>query len=182
MSINRWLATAGLAAGLCLGTSQAFAQQDNNQGGQGGPGGGRFGRGNFDPAQMRQRMMERMKDQLEVTDDAEWKSLEPLISKVMDARMAGLGGGMRGMFGRNRGGDNGGDQGQRRFGPPPSPEAEALQRAIDGKASNSELKAAITKYVEYRKTKQAELEKAQAELRKVLTLRQEAILTSDGLL
>ena len=64
----------------------------------------------------------------------------------------------------------------------PSPEAEALQRAIDGKASNSELKAALAKFVESRKAKQAELEKAQTELRKVLSLRQEAVATANGLL
>jgi len=57
-----------------------------------------------------------------------------------------------------------------------------LQRAIEGKASNAELKAALAKFVEARKTKQAELEKAQAELRKVLSLRQEAVATQNGLL
>ncbi len=40
----------------------------------------------------------------------------------------------------------------------------------------------MDKYVASRKAKQAELEKAQEELRKVLTSRQEAIATLDGLL
>jgi hypothetical protein len=57
-----------------------------------------------------------------------------------------------------------------------------LQKAIDGKASNSEMKAALARYQEARKAKQAELEKSQAELRKVLTVRQEAIATMSGLL
>ena len=64
----------------------------------------------------------------------------------------------------------------------PSPEAEALQKAIDNKAPNSEIKAALAKYIESRKAKQADLEKAQAELRKVLTARQEAIASLNGLL
>src|SRR2546427_650074 len=64
----------------------------------------------------------------------------------------------------------------------PSPEAEALQRAIDSKASNSELKAALTKFLEARKAKQADLEKAQADLRKVLSVRQEAAASLMGLL
>ena len=130
-------------------------------------------------------MMERTKETLEVTDDTEWKAIQPLVQKVMDARMAmgGPGMGMRGMGMRRGGGDNPpGDGGQRRFGPPLSPEGEALQKAIDAKASKAELKAAIAKYVESRKTKQAELEKAQEELRKVLTTRQEAIATMNGLL
>ena len=179
MRINRWLMGAGLAALVGFGMNQSFAQ-DN----QGPPGGGRR---NFDPAQFRERMMERVKERMEVTDDAEWKVIEPLVQKVMDARMASGGMG-RGMFGgpRRNGGDNapGGDQGgQRRgFGPPPSPEAEALQKAIDAKAPKAEIKAAMAKYVESRKAKQAELEKAQEDLRKVLTTRQEAIATLDGLL
>jgi hypothetical protein len=64
----------------------------------------------------------------------------------------------------------------------PSPEADALQKAIESKASNSEMKAALAKYQEARKAKQADLETAQVNLKKVLTVRQEAILTSRGLL
>jgi Spy/CpxP family protein refolding chaperone len=85
---------------------------------------------------------------------------------------------------RNRGGDNApADQGaRRRFGPPPSQEEEALQKAIDSKASKAEMKAALDKYVASRKTKQADMEKAQAALRELLTPRQEAIATLNGLL
>ena len=128
------------------------------------------------------------RERLEVKDDTEWKALEPLIQKVMDARrdtMSGLG---RGMFGRGGrpGGDNGGDNGggNRRgpFGGTPSPEADALDKAIEAKATNAELKAAVAKVQEARKAKQADLEKAQADLRKVLSTRQEAIATSSGLL
>ena len=176
MKLNRWLVTAGMAATLALAANQAAAQDDQgNQRPQRRP--------NFDPAQMRERMMERYKEQLEVTDDSEWKAIQPLIQGVMDARMASMSGMGRGMFGPRRTSDNG-DQAMRRgpFGQPPSAEAEALQKAIDAKASNAELKAAIAKFAEYRKAKQAELEKAQAELRKVLTVRQEAIATADGLL
>ncbi len=64
----------------------------------------------------------------------------------------------------------------------PNPDAEALQKAIDSKASKAELKAALEKYVKSRKEKQAEMEKAQAALRELLTPRQEAIATLNGLL
>jgi hypothetical protein len=85
--------------------------------------------------------------------------------------------------GNNAGGAGGGDQPRRGgFGGPPSPEADALQKAIDAKAPKAEIKAAIEKYVASRKAKQAELEKAQDDLRKVLTTRQEAIATLNGLL
>jgi hypothetical protein len=53
---------------------------------------------------------------------------------------------------------------------------------VDGKASNAELKAALSRYQESRKAKEEDLQKAQAELRKVLSVRQEAIATLRGLL
>jgi len=189
MKINQWLVMAGIAAVMSLGTNQVAAQPDNG----GGGGGGR--RGNFDPAQMQQRMLERYKDALEVTDGAEWKAIEPLVQKVMEARrdtMSGMGRGMFGRGGFGRGGPGGGDNAQpadqqggpRRgmFGGTPSPEAEALQKAIDSKASKAEIQAALEKYLASRKAKQAALEEAQANLRKVLTVRQEAIASLNGLL
>lgn len=179
--MNQWLVAAGVAAVMSFGANQVAAQPDNAT-----PGGGaRQGRGNFDPAQFQQRMLERSKEMLEVTDDAEWKAMEPLVQKVMDLRrqsFSGIGRGMRGP----RGGDNppGGDQGPRRGGffGAPSPEADALQKAIDSKASKAEMKAALEKYQASRKANQAALEQAQADLRKVLTTRQEAIATLNGLL
>jgi hypothetical protein len=182
--MNQWLMVAGIASMMSLGANQVVAQPNN--GGQGG--GGRQGRGNFDPAQMQQRMLERTKETLEVTDDAEWKAMEPLVTKVMDLRRQSFGGMGRGMFARGpRGGDNPppADQGQQRRGGmfgTPSPEADALQKAIDSKASKAEMKAALEKYQASRKANQAALEQAQADLRKVLTTRQEAIATLNGLL
>ena len=44
------------------------------------------------------------------------------------------------------------------------------------------MKAALAKYQESRKAKQTDLETAQANLKKVLSVRQEAILTAQGLL
>ncbi len=173
---------------MSLGTSQLMAQPDNGPGGgPGGPGGGGFGGRNFDPAQMQQRMLDRFKEMLEVSNDDEWKAISPRVTKVMEARRDSMSGMGRGMFGRGPGGGGnppGGDQGQRRGGffGAPSPEAEALQKAIDSKASKAEMKAALDKYVAYRKTKQADLEKSQAALRELLTPRQEAIATLNGLL
>lgn len=62
------------------------------------------------------------------------------------------------------------------------PEAEALQKAIDAKASKAEIKAALVKFVAARQAKQSELLQAQDNLRKVLTTRQEATATLNGLL
>ncbi len=192
--------TVVAAAAISLGTSELMAQSNGNSskggnsdskgGSNNGSDSGRRGRGGFDPARMQQMMMDNLKEQLDITDDAEWKAIQPMIQKVMDLRRESASG-MGRMFGRGRGGDRGGDsnsgdsnrssRGGGFFGAP-SPEAEALQKAVDSKASNAEMKAAIAKYQESRKAKQAELEKAQAELRKVLTLKQEAVAMLDGLL
>src|SRR5262245_32122793 len=149
--LNNLLALASVAAVLTLGAGQLLAQdqqpqRQRGQGGQGGPGGGR---GNFDPEQMRQRMMERYRDQLGITDDAEWKLISDRIEKVTAARREiGFGGGFGG-FGRGRGGPGGGgggdnaQGGRRGFGGEPSPEAEALQKAIDAKASADEIEAKL---------------------------------------
>ena len=190
--MNQWFMTAVAATALCLGASSVFAQSNNSSNGNNNrngnnDSGNRRSRGNFDPSQFQQQMMDRIKEQLEITDDAEWKAIQPKIQKVMDLRrelMSSMG---RGMFGRRFGGgdSNSGDSGRPRGGGmfgPPSPESEALQKAVDGKASNSEMKAVIAKYQEARKAKTAELEKAQADLRSVLSVRQEAVATLDGLL
>jgi len=62
---------------------------------------------------MRQRMLERMRDQFDVKDDAEWKAISQRIEKVMQARRSVGGGGGPGGFGMS-----GGPGGPGGFGPP----------------------------------------------------------------
>ena len=156
--------------------------------------------GNFDPAQMRERMMTRYRDQIDVKSDEDWKKIEPLVGKVVDAQrdarmglaVGGFGGGRGGGRGGG-GGQGGGDgaqggQGGRRgggggFGGPPSPEAAALTKAIEDKAPADEVKDKLAKFREARKAKEVALEKAQDDLRKALTSpRQEAGAVVAGLL
>jgi hypothetical protein len=132
---------------------------------------------------MQERMMENIRDQFAIKDDTEWKAVEPLVKKVMDARRESAFNGMRMMF-RRPGGDNNNGGGGRRgggFGGEPSAEEDALQKAIDSKASKEELK---TKMAAVRKAKQAneaKLKAAQEELKKVLTVPQEAAALQMGL-
>jgi hypothetical protein len=151
------------------------------------------GRGNFE--EFRQRMMDNYREQLEIKGDDEWKAIQPLIAKVTDARRevavggAGFGFG-RGVGGRRGGGNNndaqanGNNQGGRRGFPggEPSVEADELQKAIDSNASKDELKAKLTKFREARKEKEAKLAKAQEDLKKVLSVKQEAAAVLMGLL
>jgi hypothetical protein len=174
--LNRTLAWAGVVLALGLSTGTLTAQQ-----GQGWPG--------MDPQQLKQRAMEVFRNRLVVTNDAEWAVIEMRLTKVVQFKMQtmlggnGRIGGMR--LGGNGGGPNGGglDQIVRELlGIEPMPEAEALQKAIDNHASKAELKTALAKYVEARKKKQVELEKAQTDLRQVLTLHQEGTLLLMGIL
>ena len=187
--LSQMLALASVAA-LCLSIGNA---QDNNGGpggpgggggGQGGQGGGRGGRGggNFDPAQMQQRMNDRVKTQFGSSDE-EWKAIEPLVTKVNEARMASAAGGMRSMFGggRNRGGGQGGQGGAPRFGPEPSAEETALSDAIEKDAAKDDLKTKMAAYRKAKAAKEAELKTAQDNLKKVLTTKQEAIALEMGL-
>ena len=180
MKMNQLLAICGVAAALFLGAGNVSAQNGGGGGGNGGGGGGRGG-GNVDPAQRQQMMMDNIKDQLGYTNDTDWNAIQPLVQKVMDARRDTMGGGMGRLFGRgNRGGNNNdanaNNNGGRRggFGGIPSPEAEALQKAIDDNAPTAQVKAALAKYHASQKDKQAKLVQAQENLRKVLTVKQEA--------
>jgi hypothetical protein len=151
---------------------------------------GGMGGGGFDPAAMQAQRLQTLKTQLEVTDESEWAALEALIQRVIDAQTAvrgdtanamGMGGGRggRGGGGGGRGGMGGaGGAG----GATTGAEMQAVQRAVDGDASKEDTKATLAKLAEVRKIHQAALQKAQDDLRKVLTVRQEAVLTVSGYL
>ena len=184
MKLNRIITLCAVAAALTLSAGSVFAQQDNGNGNDNGGGqrrnrqGGGPGGGNFDPAQFQQRMMDNIRDQLNFTNDTDWSAVEPMVQKVMDARRDAGGAGMGRLFGRNRGGQNGGQGGPGggrggMFGQP-SPEQEALQKAIDDDAPAGQIKELLSKYKTSQKAKQAKLEAAQDALKAVLTGKQEA--------
>ena len=187
MKLKQSLMAAGVAALLCVVAGTVEAQPGGGGGGNGGGGGGGRrgggqggqGGGNFDPAQRLQMMMDNYRTELGFTNDTDWAAVQPLIQKVVDARQAVGFGGRGGRPGRG-GGQGGGGGGA--FGQQPNPERDALQKAIDDKAPTGQIKTALDKYQASQKEKQAKLLAAQAELRKVLTVIQEAQATLLGLL
>ena len=180
MNLKKMLALVAVGGLMFVGSNTVMAQ----------------GRGNFDPAQFRQRMLDRVREQMDVKDDAEWKAIEGQISKVMDAQrdvMSGRFGGFRG----GRGGGGGSststdsnststDQSSSRrrggFGGEPSAEVEALRKAVDDKAPADEIKAKLAAVKKANKDKQKKLEQTQADLRAILSVRQEAVAVLNGLL
>jgi len=185
---------AALLSGITFASAQNAAPANGNNGGNGG---GRRGGGNFDPTQFRQQMNERIKTALKASDD-EWGVIQPLLEKVQEKQFAGRGG--FGGFGGRRGGNNGGggaagaggtgggtaaadtnnNNNRQRGG---SPESQALRDTLDNESSSADdIKAKLTALRDARKKNTAELEAARADLRKVLTLRQEATLVSMSIL
>jgi len=177
-----------LAAVALATTSLVATAQDNNGGGR------RGGGGNFEEFQ--KRMSERMKTSLKVTDD-EWAVLQPLIEKVqakqresMGGRFGGFGrGGGPGGGGPGGGGQGGGGQGGAGGGGGDradrggSPESQALRTALENESTPpEELKAKLNAVRDARKRSAGELASAREDLRKVVTVRQEAVLVSMGIL
>jgi hypothetical protein len=131
------------------------------------------GRGNFDPAQFRQQMMDRFKEQLGASDD-EWKAIQPKLEKVMEVRQASFAG-----FGRGRGGGGGQDA-------PQTPIAKAsadLRAALENKDTPAdELQKKLAALREARETARKDLATAQKDLKDLLTARQEAVMVVNGML
>ena len=164
-------------------------------GGPGGGGGFGGGGGNFDPAQFQQAMTQQMLTQyrqnLNITNDDEWAAIQPLIQKVLDARQAlnggagggGFGGGFGGGgFGGGFGGGRGGGGPGGGAGAQTDPEQQALQTALDNGAPAGQVKDLLAKYRAVRKDKQTKLDTAQANLKAVLNMQQEAEAVILGLI
>jgi len=179
-SLRSWLLLGVLVAGAAL-TMPLLAQQP---GGGAGGAGGAGGRGGFDPAAMRQRMMDRIKEQLGAKDD-EWKLIQPKVEKVTTLQRDTRGGGG---FGRpGRGGPPGGGGGAAPADAAPlsdvAQKAKDLQTVLDNKdAKPEEIKAKLTALREARTKAAEDLKKARAELTELLTQRQEAVLVEMGIL
>lgn len=165
MARRNWYVLA-IAAALFI-PSLARAQQPNqpNQG----------GRGNFDPAQMRERFLNGIKEQMGANEE-EWKVISPKLSKVMDVQRDTRGGFG---FGRTRGGGSTDNQ-------PQSPVRQAsddLRKALENKDTPAEdISKKLSALREAREKARADLQAAQKELKELLTQRQEAILVSMGML
>ena len=181
MLSRKWLWGVPVGALLIFSLAQA---QDAQPGGGRGRGRG----GNFDPAQMRERRLNNIKEQLSPTDD-EWKVLQPKIGKVMDAQRESFN--MRGMFGggRGRGGNRGGDQAQNNNRPAGQEETklakaqDELEKTLENKsAANGDVQAKLKAYRETRDKARADLQAAQKDLKEVCSVRQEAALVLAGVL
>lgn len=146
-----------------------------------------------DPAQMQRMMNERMKAQLEAGDE-EWKVIQPRLQKVMNLRRQinapgrGMMFGGRGQVMRPGGRGQAGAQrtrpGQTQREPSAVEKAtQELQEVLSSKDATSEqIKAKLTALRTAKEKAEKDLATAQKELKKDLTVKQEAILVLSGYL
>lgn len=199
MSGRKWVLAVSIGALLLFSLAQA---QDANRGQPGqppGPGAGPGGVPNRGPGggppnwnweEMRERMMNDLKNQLGSADD-EWKVLRPKIEKVQTAQFATIAGmgPMGGFGGRRPGGPGGPPQAGPGGGPGGMPESKIAQAqrelwtVLEKKdAPPEDIKKKLTAYREARDKARAELQAAQKELKELVTARQEALLVMRGML
>lgn len=190
-----WKAVFATIAVTCLGASTLAVAQDGGQpggerqrDGERRPGGERPDRqrGNMDPGQWQQRMMERLKDELNAPDD-EWGVIQPKLEKVMAAQREARAGGMFGGGRRGPGGPGGPGGGPGRDRPqdesPVAVAARELRTVLENpNASGEEIDRKLNAYRDARTKANEKLEAARQELKEVLTARQEAALVMAGIL
>lgn len=177
-SVRRLLATS-LFALLAVGTLPAQEQPP-------GPPpeadrGDRRERRNFDPEAIRDRMLNGLREQLEVQSDDEWAIIKERVIKVSELRRNSGNNPMVAMRAMSAGGGNS-NRGRFFGGGAASPETTALVDAIKNHAPDGEIKARLEQLRSARKKEEAQLTQAQEDLRAVLNVRQEAIAVAAGLL
>ncbi len=126
-------------------------------------------RGNFDPAQMQERMLNRQKEQLGLADQ-DWEAIKPLLTAVSEKQRA-----VREL--QSRGFGRGGRGGQA----PAVEVVDAVTKAIESNDAEA-IKRALGELRAARLVREAELKKAQESLREVLSVQQEARLVLSGML
>ena len=131
------------------------------------------------PSEAESRMLTKLRERLEVPDDGEWAVIADRIRQVEEARR-GLWLGAPG----GRGGPAFSDKGKKgaRSGASARPEQDALRSAVNDNLTDAEIKARLDRAHEVHLQKEQQLAKTQADLRAVLTIRQEAVAVMAGLL
>ena len=190
MSVSKRLGFVLTALLVGMLTMPVLGQAGGGGGGNGGGGGGGYGgRGGGDPAQRQQRMMDNIKTRLGASDD-EFAAIQPKLQAVMqdqrDANPRSFG-----MFGRGgRGGGPGGPGGPGGGGNGPTTQPSVVQSALtdlqttldDQNAAPDTIKTKLDTLRQARTKARQDLAVAQADLKSVLTQRQEAVLVLMGYL
>ena len=173
------------------GAGTVIAQDGQGQGGQGrGQGQGQERRQQFDPEEMRQRMMDNLRERLGASEE-DWQALEPKIQAVLEAQQQARAGGMgMGALMGRRGGGQGGGPGGGPGGPGAEQDqsevgvaARELRTALEDEATEGAVIAQRLEALRAARGKAEEsLKAAREDLKGLVTPRQEAMLVMMSLL
>ncbi len=127
------------------------------------------------------KRMERVREQLGVTNADEWKIIEQRVGKVLEAQhdLGPKAPSKKHLAKRDYQAASGKGKGKRPAG---AVDSDSLQESLDSNAPTAEMKALLEKYHAARREKIARLETARDQLRKVLSVRQEVQATLLGIL
>lgn len=121
------------------------------------------------PADAQARGLDRLRERLVVPDDTEWALMVERITKIEEIR--------RTIWTSTA---PGAEKGKR--GSSANPERDALRSAVTDNLPDAEIKSRLARAHEIHRQNEARLAKAQADLRAILSIRQEAVAVMAGLL
>lgn len=148
----------------------APAKEDKREMKRSGDGPAREERANASDIQA--KIQSRLRERLEITDDAEWAVVSERIKRVEELRRT-VAGGVISAIDRAKRATRGEGVGAER---------EALRAAIADRLTDAEIRSRLSRVSEVHKQNIEKLDKAQDELRSVLTVRQEAVAVLFGIL
>ncbi len=127
------------------------------------------------PADAQARGLDRLRERLVVPDDTEWTLMVERITKIEEIRRT-----LWTSAANVRSPAPGAEKGKR--GSSANPERDALRSAVTDNLPDAEIKSRLARAHEIHRQNEARLAKAQADLRAILSIRQEAVAVMAGLL
>jgi len=168
----RWIFLGLISAVLLAGTNDSLAQNASNSSRR---------RSRQNSEQRLEQRLERYRELLEITNNDEWKVIQPRLEKVLKDQEETR---VRSDFERrSRSRRNRDASSNNTSSRAVNQDVETLHNASTNTTiSKEEMKAKLAKYRNAQKAKETTLAKDQEELRKLLSVRQEAIAVLNGLL
>lgn len=129
------------------------------------------------PADVQARGLERLREKLDVPDDTEWALITERMAKIDEIRRT-----LWTSAATVRGATPSADKGKRAAGSSGNPERDALRAAVSDNLPDAEIKSRLARAHEIHRQNEQRLAEAQANLRAILSIRQEAVAVMAGLL
>ena len=135
------------------------------------------GRTKANPADAQARVLDRLREKLDVTDDTEWALIVERMTTIDEIRRT-----LWTSSASSRGPLPGTEKNKRKSGSSGNPERDALRSAVSDNLPDAEIKSRLARAHEIHRRNEARLAQAQANLRAVLSIRQEAVVVMAGIL